>query len=70
MTGYLANWKMLLPRKLRPVSIEPWIALRAVMTPMTENTPMATPSIVSAERSLFTRNALTAMERISLMSMG
>src|SRR3954447_18068937 len=60
---------MLLPRKLSPDSIEPWIALSAVVTPITEKTPMATPSIVSAERSLFVRNEPRAMRKISVKNM-
>ena len=57
---------MLLPRKLRPDSMEPWMALSAVITPITEKTPMATPSIVRAERSLFVRNEPRAMRKISV----
>jgi hypothetical protein len=37
----------------------------AVITPITENTPIVTPRIVSAERSLFVRNAVREMRRIS-----
>jgi hypothetical protein len=44
---------MLEPRKLMPFSIEYCNAPIAVMTEITENTPMVMPSIVSAERSLF-----------------
>ena len=42
------------------------MTLRAVITPMTEKTPMATPSIVNAERSLFVRNEPRAMRKISV----
>src|SRR6266568_8076060 len=41
------------PRKLSPFSIEYCNAPIAVMTEMTENTPIVMPSIVSRERSLF-----------------
>src|SRR5207248_9439209 len=41
------------PRKLMPFSIEYCNAPIAVMTEITEKTPMVMPSIVSAERSLF-----------------
>src|SRR5207249_1422474 len=44
---------MLEPRKLMPFSIEYCKAPIAVMTEITENTPMVIPSIVSRERSLF-----------------
>src|SRR5437867_12866593 len=44
---------MLEPRKLMPFSIEYCNAPMAVMTEITEKTPMVMPSIVSAERSLF-----------------
>src|SRR5437660_303968 len=44
---------MLEPRKLMPFSIEYCNAPIAVMTEITEKTPMVMPSIVSAERSLF-----------------
>src|SRR4029079_10249405 len=64
-TGYFANWNRLLPRKLRPVSMEPEMTLSAVMTPITENTPIVTPSIVSAERRRLVLSALIAMRKIS-----
>src|SRR5947208_13815411 len=44
---------MLEPRKLMPFSIEYCDAPIAVITEITENTPMVVPSIVSTERSLF-----------------
>ena len=69
ITGYLANWKRLLPRKLRPFSIETWMTLSAVITPITEKTPMATPIMVRMERSLFVRRALSAMRMISVEPM-
>src|SRR5689334_22355245 len=40
----------------------------AVITPMTEKTPMATPSMVSAERSLLLRRAVRAMRTVSFMA--
>ncbi len=53
LTGYLANWKMFEPRKLIPLSIELCNAPIAVITEMTENTPMVMPIMVRPERSLF-----------------
>src|SRR5438046_4518607 len=53
------------PRKLRPFSIEYWSAPIAVMTEMTEKTPMVIPNIVRPERSLFTPNELSAIVMIS-----
>src|SRR5438874_13666938 len=44
---------MLEPRKLMPFSIEYCKAPIAVITEITEKTPMVMPSIVSTERSLF-----------------
>src|SRR5689334_8749748 len=58
---------MLLPRKLRPDSMEVAMTLRAVITPMTEKTPMATPSMVSAERSLLVRSAVRAIRAVSFI---
>src|SRR5208283_3208092 len=68
--GYFPNWKKFVPRKLRPVSIEPRRAVTVVMTPMTEKTPMVMPSIVRIERSLFTPIEAKAMRRISTSGMG
>src|SRR5690349_3873067 len=68
MTGYLASWNMLEPRKERPPSIEVWMTLRAVITPMTLNTPIVTPSIVRMLRSLFARSASSAIRRISFIA--
>ena len=53
------------PRKLRPFSIEYWSAPIAVMTEMTEKTPMVIPNMVRPERSLFTPNELSAIVMIS-----
>src|SRR2546428_2983978 len=41
------------------------MTLRAVITPMTEKTPIVTPNIVSTERSLFVFSAVSAMRMIS-----
>src|SRR2546428_12559528 len=41
------------------------MTLNAVITPMTEKTPMVTPSIVRIERSLFVFSAISAMRKIS-----
>src|SRR4029450_11453409 len=60
---------MLEPRKLMPFSIEYCNAPIAVMTEMTEKTPMVMPSIVSAERSLFAPSDAAAILIISLKSM-
>src|SRR5262245_65105405 len=60
---------MLDPRKLMPFSIEYCSAPIAVMTEMTEKTPMVMPSIVSAERSLFAPSEAAAILIISLKSM-
>src|SRR5580700_8143314 len=68
--GHFANWKMLDPRKLRPVSIEPRRAETAVMTPMTEKTPIVMPDIVRKDRSLFTPSDPKAMRRISFIPEG
>src|ERR1035438_962805 len=65
--GHLANWNMLEPRKLRPVSIDPRSADTAVITPMTEKTPMVMPDIVRNERSLFTPSEPKAIFRISFI---
>src|SRR5271163_4759123 len=65
--GHFANWKMLEPRKLSPVSIDPRSADTAVMTPMTENTPIVMPDIVRNERSLFTPSDPKAIFRISFI---
>src|SRR2546421_12540110 len=65
LTGYWANWKMFEPRKLMPLSIEDWSAPIAVITEMTENTPIVMPTIVRPERSLFAPNDCRAMEIIS-----
>jgi hypothetical protein len=57
------------PRKLSPFSIEYWSAPIAVMTEMTEKTPMVIPNIVRPERSLFTPNELSAIVIVSLKRM-
>src|SRR5205814_3116602 len=44
------------------------ITLSAVITPMTEKTPMATPSMVSPERSLFVLSAVSAMRIVSFIA--
>ena len=66
LAGYLANWKMFDPRKLIPLSIEFCKAPMAVITEMTEKTPMVIPVMVKAERSLFAPNEVSAMAMISL----
>src|SRR6266487_2744355 len=53
------------PRKLRPFSIEFCNAPIAVITEMTEKTPIVMPSMVSAERNLFAPNELQAILMIS-----
>src|SRR5439155_20332546 len=53
------------PRKLKPFSVEFCRAPIAVITEMTEKTPIVMPSIVSAERSLFAPNELQAILMIS-----
>src|SRR5712692_11955154 len=45
--------------------MESWITLSAVITPITENTPMVTPSMVRPERSLLVFSAPSAMRMIS-----
>src|SRR4051794_639472 len=70
LIGYLANWKIFEPKMVRPVSIEPCIAPMAVMTEMTEKTPMVMPSMVSAERSLFAPTEASAIVRISRNCIG
>src|SRR3954447_11438506 len=69
LTGYLANWKMFDPRKLMPPSIELWSAPIAVITEMTEKTPMVMPTMVRPERNLFAPNDWVAMDKISRNSM-
>src|SRR5205085_998009 len=49
-----------------PLSMLLLMTERAVMTPITEKTPMATPVIVRMERSLFVRRAPSAMRITSL----
>src|SRR5205823_13111441 len=66
VTGYLANWNMFEPRKLIPPSIELCSAPIAVITEMTENTPMVIPTMVNAARSLFAPSDAQAIFRISL----
>src|SRR5437762_2061483 len=52
-----------------PLSIDVWSAPIAVITEITENTPMVMPTIVSPERNLFAPNDCSAMARISRNSM-
>src|SRR5882724_170723 len=52
-----------------PLSIDDWSAPIAVITEITENTPMVMPTIVSPERNLFAPNDCSAMARISRNSM-
>src|SRR4029453_3525372 len=54
------------PRKLIPFSIEYCSAPIAVITEMTEKTPIVTPIIVRLDRSLFTPSELSAILMISL----
>src|SRR6266513_4581595 len=54
------------PRKLRPFSIEYCSAPSAVMTEMTEKTPMVIPNIVRPERNLFTPNEPSDIVIVSL----
>jgi len=68
-TGNLANWKMFEPRKLIPFSIEFCNAPIAVMTEITEKTPIVIPIIVKAERNLFAPNEVNAILIISLNNM-
>src|SRR5438128_189770 len=53
------------PRKLIPFSIEYCNAPIAVITEITEKTPMVIPNIVREERSLFAPNELHAILMIS-----
>src|SRR6266571_2417223 len=57
------------PRKLIPLSIEFCNAPIAVITEMTENTPIVMPIIVKAARSLFAPSELSAIFKISLNNM-
>src|SRR5271168_2486845 len=66
--GSFANWKMFEPRKLRPVSIEPRSADTAVMTPITEKTPIVIPDIVRKDRSLLIPRALNAILMTSFIA--
>src|SRR4026208_256904 len=68
-TGNLANWKIFEPRKLIPFSIEFCNAPIAVMTEITEKTPIVIPIIVRAERNLFAPNEVNAILIISLNNM-
>src|SRR5450432_865027 len=54
------------PRKLIPLSIEFWSAPIAVMTEMTEKTPIAMPVMVRPARNLFAPNEAHDMARTSL----
>ena len=66
LAGYFANWNMFDPRKLIPLSIEFCKAPMAVITEMTEKTPIVIPVMVKAERSLFAPNEVSAIFIISL----
>ena len=57
------------PRKLIPCSIEYCSAPIAVITEMTEKTPIVIPIIVRLDRSLFTPSELSAILMISLNNM-
>ena len=52
-----------------PFSIELWSAPIAVITEITEKTPIVMPSIVRLERSLFTPSELSAILIISSNNM-
>src|SRR4029453_1320373 len=54
------------PRKLIPFSIEYCSAPIAVITEMTEKTPIVIPVIVRLDRSLFTPSELSAILMVSL----
>src|SRR5262249_23813302 len=56
------------PRKLIPLSMEDCSAPIAVMTEITEKTPMVMPIIVRAARSLFAPSEASAIFTISLKS--
>src|SRR5438067_249142 len=58
------------PRKLIPFSIEFCNAPIAVMTEITEKTPIVIPIIVRAERNLFAPNEVNAILIVSLNNMG
>src|SRR4029450_10628991 len=70
LTGYLANWKMFEPKSVRPDSIDACIAPIAVITEITEKTPIVIPSMVRAERSLFAPTEARAIVKISRNCMG
>lgn len=57
------------PRKLMPLSIELCSAPMAVITEITENTPIVIPTIVKAARNLFAPSELSAIFTISLNNM-
>src|SRR5262245_51048189 len=57
------------PRKLIPLSMEDCSAPMAVITEITEKTPMVIPIIVSAARNLFAPNEASAILTISLNNM-
>jgi hypothetical protein len=67
--GYFANWKIFDPRKLIPLSIEDCRAPIAVITEITEKTPMVIPVMVKAARNLFAPNELNAIVMISRNNM-
>ena len=56
---------MLEPKSVRPVSIESCNAPTAVITEMTENTPIVIPIIVKAVRNLFVPSEDIAIEMTS-----
>ena len=60
--------KVWLPNWLSPVSALRFNTRMAVMTTMMENTPINTPSRVSAERSLCAVSAFMAIEKLSWIS--
>ncbi len=53
------------PNTFNPEVIEDSIVLMAVMTPITENTPIAMPKSVRVERSLLALRASTAILKLS-----
>ncbi len=61
----LGELNMFEPRKLRPVSIDVRSTVTAVITPMTEKTPIVMPNMVRPDRSLLAPKEPSAMRKIS-----
>ena len=64
--GYFCITKVLVANTFKPDAIEDSRVLIAVITPITEKTPILIPSRVRLERSLFFRIASIAIQKLSV----